>query len=305
MDFAQLKTSLKTKIDPVYWLYGADYFLINKAVDLLHQALPDAEFNKYDETTTADVVVNALATMGFFSTARLVVYTLPEKGDLSAVREYLRNPVAGSVLVLLDYHEKPTANLTAATSVNCNPLPAEILRPLIAKQITPHTITPDAAQYLVDATGGYYGLIDNELQKFLAFYPEVPTFTVEHLAPYLAKTIDYQIYELGTAILQRQVAKAAQIWAFLQNGNTNEYAVFGGIVSQLRRAYYATATTGDINLVGKILGCSPYAVKYSRRDFGNNPAGVRACYRQALDLEYQIKTGQVLVPQAVAALIYR
>lgn len=153
MDFAQLKTSLKNKIEPAYLLYGADYFLINKAVDLLRNALPNAEFNKFDETATAETVVTALATMGFFSSQRLVVYQLPEKGDLSAVREYLKHPVPDSVLVLLDYREKTTFNLAAATAVNCNPMPAEILRPLIAKQIQPHTITPDAAQYLIDATG--------------------------------------------------------------------------------------------------------------------------------------------------------
>lgn len=305
MDFAQLKTSLKTKIEPAYLLYGADYFLINKAVALVRQALPNVAVDKFDATIPADAVVTALTTVGFFSTGRLAVYTLPEKGDLTAVREYLRHPLADSVLLLLDYREQTTVKLSGVTPVNCNPLPAEILRPLVAKQIAPHTITPDAAQYLVDATGGYYGLIDNELQKFLAFYPDVKTFTTEHLAPHLAKTIDYQIYELGTAILQKQVAKAAQIWAFLQNSNTNEYLVFGGIVSQLRRAYYATATTGDINVVGKVLGCSPYAIKYGRRDFGADPVGARRCYQQALNLEWQIKTGQVTVPQAVASLIYR
>lgn len=305
MDFAQLKTSLKTNLGAVYLLYGTDYFLINKGVDLLRAALPTAEFNKFDETTPADTVVTALATSGFFSKQRLVVYQLPEKGDLSAVRDYLKHPVPDSVLVLLDYREKTTFNLTTAIMVNCNPMPADILRPLIAKQIEPHTITPDAAQYLIDATGGCYGIIDNELQKFLAFYPDVKTFTTEHLAPYLAKTIDYQVYELGSAILQRQVATAARIWAFLQSSNINEYAVFGGIVSQLRRAYYATATTGDINVVGKVLGCSPYAVKYSRRDFGQKPADVRQCYQQGLSLEYQIKSGQLSVPQAVASLIYR
>ncbi len=305
MDFAQLKTSLKTKIEPAYLLYGADYFLINKAVALVRQALPNVAVDKFDATIPADAVITALTTVGFFSTGRLVVYTLPEKGDLTVVREYLRHPLADSVLLLLDYREQTTVKLSGVTLVNCNPLPAEILRPLIAKQIAPHTITPDAAQYLVDATGGYYGLIDNELQKFLAFYPDVKTFTTEHLAPHLAKTIDYQIYELGTAILQKQVDKAAQIWAFLQNSNTNEYLVFGGIVSQLRRAYYATATTGDINVVGKVLGCSPYAIKYSRRDFGSDPVGARRCYQHALNLEWQIKTGQVTVPQAVASLIYR
>ena len=59
MDFAQLKTSLKTRIEPAYYVYGSDYFLINKAVSFLcnyqpwsfrmmvHIAKTKANKNKY------------------------------------------------------------------------------------------------------------------------------------------------------------------------------------------------------------------------------------------------------------------
>lgn len=87
--------------------------------------------------------------------------------------------------------------------------------------------------------------------------------------------------------------------------NTNEYMIFGGVVSQMRRAYYATASSADINVLGKMLGCSPYAIKYSRRDYGANPAAVKVCYARALELEYQIKAGKTTVPSALDALIYR
>lgn len=305
MDFAQLKASLKNQIEPVYLLYGTDYFLINKAVSLITNALSDAEVTKFDDDTNGETIVAALTTTSFFTNARLVVATLGDKPSFSAINQYIKNPVAGNVLILISYREKPEANLKGATVVNCNPMAAEILVPLIAKQIAPHQITRDAANYLVEATGGYYTLIDNELTKFLAYYQDLPVWEIQHLQPYLTKTLDYQIYELGAAILANQIKAATSILSWLISSNTNEYLIFGGVVAQMRRAYYATASKDDINVVGKILGCSPYAIKYSRRDYGSNPIAVKNCYTRVLELEYQIKSGQTTVAAALDALIYR
>lgn len=305
MDFAQLKSSLKTKIEPAYLLYGTDFFLLNKASSLIQAVWPDAEVSKFDATTSPDQVVATLTNLAFFTTHRIVIYTVEPKTNLAALKNYLANPVAGTVLILIDANAKTNWHLPQVTLVNCNPLPANIAIPLLARQIAPHQITQAAAQYLFEATGGDYSLIDNELTKLLAFYADLPLWDVPQLAPYIQKTIDYQIYELGSAILRRDIAAATQMWQYLGSTNHNDYAIFGGLVAQLRRAYYATATQGDENAVAKFLGCSPYAIKYSRRDFGKNPALVRACYQQALNLEYQIKSGRVTIPAAVSALIYR
>ncbi len=305
MDFALLKASLKTRVEPAYLLHGTDYFLIHKAVNLITQALPDADVTKFDEDVSGNEITTALSTTSFFTNPRLVIATVGDKPSFSLINQYLKNPIEGNVLILISYREKPEANLKGATAVNCNPLPATILVPLIAKQIAPHQITREAADYLVEATGGYYTLIDNELTKFLAYYADLPVWEVKHLQPYLTKTLDYQIYELGAAILAHQITAATKILSWLVSSNTNEYMIFGGVVSQLRRAYYATSSKDDINVLGKILGCSPFAIKYSRRDYGANPAAVKACYAKALELEYQIKSGQTTVTAALDALIYR
>ena len=94
MDFAQLKASLKTQIAPVYLLYGTDYFLINKAVSLIQNALPSAEMTKFADDATGEEIVTALVTTSFFTSARLVVATLGDKPSLTAINQYLKNPVA-------------------------------------------------------------------------------------------------------------------------------------------------------------------------------------------------------------------
>ncbi|MCQ2382136.1 MAG: hypothetical protein MJ054_02415, partial [Clostridia bacterium] len=191
MDFAQLKASLKTQVEPAYLLYGTDYFLINKALSLIQSAVPSCEMTKFPDDASSDSVIVSLTTTSFFTNARLAVVTLSDKPVLSSYTQYLKNPIAGNVLVLISYQEKPL-NLKGVVPVNCNPMPAEILVPLIAKQIAPHQITREAANYLIEATGGYYTLIDNELTKFLAYYQDLPTWEIKHLQPYLTKTLDYQ-----------------------------------------------------------------------------------------------------------------
>jgi hypothetical protein len=82
------------------------------------------------------------------------------------------------------------------------------------------------------------------------------------------------------------------------------YEVFGGLVSGFRRAYYAAATKCGTAEVAKAVGASPGAVYYSRRDFGGRGAETAAKYRQALELEYKIKSGQISIENAVFSLLY-
>ena len=107
MDFAQLKSSLKVRVEPVYLLHGTDYFLINKAVSLIQASLPSVEVTKFGEDASNEEIVTALSTTSFFTNPRLVIATLGEKPALSGINQYIKNPVDQNVLVLISYREKP------------------------------------------------------------------------------------------------------------------------------------------------------------------------------------------------------
>ncbi len=303
MDFANLKSSLKTKVDNVYLLYGVDIFLLYKSISLIKDVMPNSDVSDFDESVSAEEVVSALRTPSFFGGKRVAVYKLNDKPNSKVINEYIKSPESESVLILMGDSEKNSYSIKGATEVNCNPMAPEILMKLIANQIAPKTITKNAAEFLVEATGGNYSVINNELNKIVSYYNDVKLLDTVHLNEFVTKTVDYQIYELGSAILFGQYQKANDILAQILASDVPEYMILGGLVSQFRRIYYSVATDSSIESVGKVLGCSPYAVKYARRDFMGKKLFIKNKYKEILDIEFMVKSGQIGVINALSSVI--
>ena len=62
------------------------------------------------------------------------------------------------------------------------------------------------------------------------------------------------------------------------------------------------ANTTTAQAVAAVLGCSPFAVQYARRDNKHLAPRIKDLYAYALDLEYQIKSGRVGVNNAIVLL---
>jgi DNA polymerase-3 subunit delta len=308
VNFAQLKTNLKVKILPVYLLYGTDVFLLYKSVDLIAEALNSAagravETTKFDDDIPPGAVVTALRTPSFFSVKRIVVYKIAEKMPVGEINMYIKSPEPDSVLVMMGFADKNVYGIKGAAEVNCNPMDAGLLMRLIANQILPKRITDGGARFLAEVSGGNYSMINNELNKIVNYFADEDLIDIPHIREFADKTADYQIYELGGAILAGKANDAEKMLRRLLESDIAEYAVFGGVVSCLRRAFYATAAKADQNAVAKVLGCSPYAVVYSRRDYASKSKEAAMKYGQALNLEYKIKSGQISIANALFSLI--
>ncbi|MDR1917413.1 MAG: DNA polymerase III subunit delta [Christensenellaceae bacterium] len=316
MDFAQLKNTLKTQIAPVYLLYGTDIFLLYKSVELITNAVGGGEIVRYDTEIKPDVVVSACQTPSFFSSKRIIVYKiytkydtdkknykLDDKFDAKIINEYIKKYNAETTLIIMCVADKNILGVAGATEINCNPMPTEKILGLIANQIAPKRITQNGARFLCEATGNNYSVINNELNKIVNYYTDIDLLDTDNIAEFVQKTVDYQIYELGTAILSHKLTEAQKILAYLEAIVADKYIILGGLISQFRRAYYSVATKCEGALVAKVIGGSPYAITYSRRDFGACANEVVARYKQALELEHKVKSGQTSIDNAVFNLL--
>jgi DNA polymerase III delta subunit len=323
VDFAQLKGTLKGQTAPVYLLFGNDLFLLNKSVELITNAVSgntadmsacadtnasvvsvsaEVEVIKFDDETAPDAVVFAAQTPSFFGGKRIIVYKIADKISPQNINTYIKSPSADTVLIIMGYADKNSYGIHGATEVNCNPMPTAIISRQIASQIAPKRITKNAAEFLCDAAGSNYAVINNELNKIVNYFTDIELLDTEHINKFIAKTADYEIYELGAAILSNRLADARKMIEYL---DITGYEVFGGLVARFRRVYYAAATKCGTENVAKAVGGSAGAVYYSRRDFGGRGAEVAAKYRQSLELEYKIKSGQISIENAVFSLLFR
>jgi len=294
MKFAELKKSLQTDIKPVYSIFGTDFYLVNKAIELITNAVTTDSLNisRLDENASAQDIITECRTVSFLGGKRVIIVK-PFTQDITS---YLKTPTTDSVLILVS--DAPIKN---AELVDCNPMPADLLIKLVANELSKHgkKITPDAANLLCNYCANLYSRIDGELNKLVNFFAENDSIGTDEINQIVTKTQEYQVYELSNAICGGNIARAEEVLRTLQDQGVEDYAIFGNLVSSFRRIFYSLSTKSPNEAVAQVLGCSPYAVNYARRDHKALAPRIAKLYNYALDLEYQIKSGKVSVSNAI------
>lgn len=301
MNFVELKSTLKSVVKPAYFIHGSDNFLVQKAVELIITAagVKDAvlDVSKLGGADSAEAIVAACRTVSFFGGPRVVVvrpFTEEQNGIM--LKNYLKNPNLDCILLLVG--EKPIKD---TEEINCNPMQQEILVKLITNQFAAmgKKISSDGAVLLCQYCSNYYSRIDNEINKLVNFYINTDLIGVDEIKAIVTKTQDYQVYELSHAICAGKITQAEEILKILQDSGVEDYAIFGSLVSAFRRLFYSLTCKADNKDVAAMLGCSPFAVQYARRDNKHLTGRIAGLYGYALDLEYQIKSGKISIEDAI------
>ena len=296
MNFAELKATLRAGVKPVYLVHGSDIYLVQKAIDMIVGA---AGVNALDVSrATLETVVADCMTVSFFGGRRVVVVR-PLEEMTADIKKYIEKPNAECVLILVGEFVKGNF-----IDVNCNPMTPDILVKLIANQLAAagKKISREAADLLCQYCGNTYARIDNEINKLVNYYIEKESIGVDEIKEICTKTTEYQVYELGKALCAGGMTQAEEILRALQDSGVEDYAIFGNLVGHFRRLFYSLTCKADNAAVASVLGCSPYAVQYARRDNRQLVGSIKSLYEYALDLEYQIKSGKVGVGNAIVLL---
>ena len=284
MLFADLRASLKTKIAPAYVLSGSDIFLINKSIELILAAaqIPPLALVHLPLDAPLNDVNAHLSNTSMFAASPAAI----DRGTADT-RLYLR----------------PIKSINEAEKVDCNPMSEDLVMRLVLQN---KRFTPPAALLLARASENNFAMVSAEIQKAESFFDPVahPQITDADLSTLVTKTEKYQVFELTDAILKRDLPRVRRILDFLlPNDEGDAYGVFGLLNTFARRLFYAKSSRLTDADLGKHLGVHPYAITVIRRDKSITEKAAAAAYEAAIDLEYQIKSGQILAPRAVPLLI--
>jgi len=306
MNFAELKNNLKNKVESIYLIYGSDIFLMQKAVEMITKAAgvidETLDISRLDEKSTADSIIAECRTVSFFGGKRVVVVKpFTSEQNNNTLKKYLNNPDENTVLALVSDAEVKIKNIQ---SVNCNPMSPDILTRLIANQLNTSNkkITADGARLLCEYCGDNYSKIDNEINKLINFYNDKELLSVDEINQIVIKPLEFQIFELSKAMCSGNLVQSELILKTLQDRGEDDYAIFGNLVSAFRRLYYSLSTRAQNDKVANVLGCSPFAITYARRDNPHLATKIVQLYSYAIDLEFKIKSGSITTDSAITLL---
>lgn len=229
----------KGDIKPIYFLMGEEPYYVDKISDFIEDNILGEEEKGFNQmliygrdTNIEDIVSNAKR---YPMMAERQVVIVKEAQDLSRTIEklvdYAENPQPSTVLVICYKYKKIDKRKKLHKAISKNGVIFES-KPLYENQVGDwiiktlksrgFSISPKAAQMLVEFLGTDLGKIDNELQKLQLICDKATTINPELIEENIGISKDFNNFELRKAIGQRDSLKAHRIINyFSQNPKDN------------------------------------------------------------------------------------
>ena len=277
----QLVTDIKNGIiKPIYFLMGEEPYYIDKISDFIEQNILSEEEKGFNQmvlygrdVTIEDIVANAKR---YPMMAERKVLIIKEAQDLSRTIEklvdYASNPQLTTVLVVNYKYKKIDKRKALYKTIKkigvvyeSKKLYENQVGEWIRRVLSPKddSITPKAAQMLVEFLGTDLSKINNELEKLQIILPKGSQITPELIEENIGISKDYNNFELRKAVGNKDVLKAQQIAKYFgDNPRSNPMVVTVSLLfnffSQL--LYYHGLNDKSSRSVASALRINPYFV---------------------------------------------
>ena len=212
---------------PVYLIFGDQDLLLERALEALKRSVgevADLDFNSetFDaENADADEIVSACNTLPFASERRLVVVRNVEKmakDGMDALVAYVENPAETTVLALVAKKLAKNTRLYKAVDrlggllERAAPKPSEFpaeVQKLFARKS--RRVTMEGAELMVRAVGRDLQRLSVEVDKAVAFTGARTDLTAEDIAAVVSTAATTSVFELGTALGDRDCGRALAV----------------------------------------------------------------------------------------------
>lgn len=225
----QLVADIKSgNFKPVYFLMGEEPYYIDKISDFIEDNVLSEEekgFNQmvlYGRDVSVDDIISNAKRYPMMAERQVVI--VKEAQDLSRTIEnlvsYVENPQPSTVLVFNYKYKKLDKRKALYKALKKDSVVFESKKlydnqvgEWIRRTLSPkgYTISPKAAQMLVEFLGTDLSKINNELEKLKLIIPKDTQITPEHIEENIGISKDYNNFELRKAIGDKDRLKAFKI----------------------------------------------------------------------------------------------
>ncbi len=302
-----LKARLNKKVEVCYLVQGEDVLLYDKALEMIKKAvnlqLEDFNFNVFDDDSfNADLVMDTLETMPMGSDKKVVLLkniTNINENFKKKLKEYLKNPVQSTCLIIFDFFNK--FDFLISEKISAKRLDDASLKELIRAELKKYNkeISNDACQKLIEACCSYYSLIKNELEKLGSCEDiDISEKSVEEL---VCKQTEFTVFELTDALSKRDADKALS----LLNLMPKDTKTFSLVLNHFRRLFFVAVSEGSDKDLSELLDVKEYAIIKSKSLAKNfSKLQLKNIYEMMSDVDFYIKNGQMQVENALYYLVF-
>ncbi|MBT0654165.1 DNA polymerase III subunit delta [Geomobilimonas luticola] len=270
----------KGEIAPLYYLYGDEPFLVERAVKRLLERVVDPAFRDFNLTVLygneckgAEIVENA-QTLPMFAERRVVLVKRAQ--DLPAVAQdiltgYVQNPSPSTCLILqgekIDQRKKLSVELKKHGALVEFKRPYENqLAPFVREEAAQHgkRVEPAAAEFLVCLTGANLQELSMQLDKVATYVGDRPAISLADVKAVVSDTRVDSVFELTDALGGKNLERALRnLHTILRDGE--EPIRLLGMVSRHFRQLWKVRELVERKTpqqeIGRLTGINPYFLK--------------------------------------------
>ena len=273
-----IKDIAKGNYAPVYFLHGDEPHFIDLIENFITSKIIDETARDFDQTilygrdSELQSVVNAAKRFPMMGSHQVI--SVREAQNFKKFDElitYANNPQAQTVLVFSHKGKKVPAGISKKFGKNIlhfeskklydNQIPGWIVNQVESKHLQ---ISEKSAVIISEYLGNDLAKISNELKKLAIILPKNSVITPEVIENNIGISKDYNNFELGTALVNRDVAKANRIVKHF-GANPKNYPLAATIpmlyrlFSKVMGCYFAPSDSPEV--LAQTIGVSKFFVK--------------------------------------------
>lgn len=265
---------------PLYFLYGRERYLIDRAVDILRARVLDPrtrDFNYelyYGKEAGAGRIVQAARTLPMMAKRRLVLVRDADEmkaDELAGLIPYVGDPAPETCLVFVGEKIDQRMKFFAAFKkhgalVKLDPLYERQLPDFVRGEARARgvTIAPDAVQLVVDEIGAELGQLADAVERLSIFVGERKQVTADDVVAVVATTRQRSVFELANAVGERDRARALSMLASMLGARESGVRIVAMLARHLRQLWITSellTRTRDKFEIAQALGIPPFFVE--------------------------------------------
>jgi DNA polymerase-3 subunit delta len=301
----------KGQVQPLYYLYGDEPYLMDKCIQQLLERLVSADlrdFNLnvyYGTECKGDEIAETAATLPMFASWRVVVVKKADAlsaASLEVLSAYVKNPSPSTCLLLqgekIDQRKKffseikKNGELVEFKRLYENQLPTFIRN---EASLRGRKIEPAAADMLVYLVGNNLQELISELEKAILYVGESREILVSHIRAIVSDTRVNSVFELTDALGEKKLDKALRSLDSLLSDGEAPLLVLAMVTRHFRQLWKVRELLEKkmpAQEIGKIAGINPYFLQGIVAQARNySLVELRRVFEQLFQLDGALKTG--------------
>lgn len=314
-----LQNKKKTKLAPIYVLYGKESFFIQKVLDKIEAMFhidEETDYHTYDmETTPVQEAILDAETFSLFGSRKLIIinraYFLTGQNkksdvehDLNYIESYAQNPAEFSTVVIIAPYEKLDNRKKIVKALKENGELIECASPKLYEM--PNVIVDMAKEFnlnlddelvalISDRVGDNIEALQQELEK-LSLYFNQEKIIFDEAEKIISTHSETSTFTLIDAITELNLPKSLQIIKQLKKQQEEPIALVALISSQIRMILQTKLLRQkgfQQQQIASQIQANPYAVKMAlKREKIFSIMALKQFLMEATNADEQIKTGK-------------